>query len=143
MDPKTGHSDDPTQTAFNVAFNTKDNFWTWVSKPGNEYRNTRFIMAMDGFSRLDRKETILQGEKVYSKPSSPLPNFGTGLSWGELPDGAKVVDVGGNVGSVSMVVAKQHPKLKFVVQDLPHVITHTEPVSFALTHLLRFSRVTI
>ena len=78
MDPKTGHSDDPTQTAFNVAFNTKDNFWTWVSKPGNEYHNTRFIMAMKSISKLDREETILQGEKVYSKPSSPLLDLGQG-----------------------------------------------------------------
>lgn len=51
-----------------------------------------------------------------------------GFPWDTVPDGGKVVDVGGNVGSVSLVVAKQYPKLKFVVQDLPHVVGHAATV---------------
>lgn len=63
IDPETSHSDDITKTAFNRAFNTRDDFWTWISKPGHEYRNTRFIMAMHSTSQLERQEAVLEGEK--------------------------------------------------------------------------------
>lgn len=56
-------------------------------------------------------------------------DFRTGFPWKDLPDGAKVVDVGGNVGSVSLVVAKQYPQLKFVVQDRPDVVTRAASVN--------------
>jgi hypothetical protein len=40
LDPTMTDSDKLTETAFNVAFNTTDEFWTWLKRPGNEKRNT-------------------------------------------------------------------------------------------------------
>lgn len=109
LDPTMTDSDKLTETAFNVAFNTTDDFWTWLKRPGNEKRNTRFIMAMNNLSRLDNEQNVLQG-----------------FPWDSLPDGAKVVDVGGGIGSVSMTIAAACPKLNFIVQDRPHVISHAK-----------------
>jgi hypothetical protein len=60
-DPKTGHTDSSTDTAFNIAFSTPDDWWTWLSRPENEFRNIRFVMSMDATSKLD-KDSILEGE---------------------------------------------------------------------------------
>lgn len=85
-DPKTAHSDEPAHTAFNRAFNTTDNYWTWVGQPGNEYRNTRFIVGMSGVSKLDRDENILQGGHIaavlqhITNEDARLP-LGHGARW--------------------------------------------------------------
>ena len=54
--------------------------------------------------------------------------FEIGFPWDSLRDGAKVVDVGGGVGSACMMVATKHPKLNFVIQDRPNVINQAKPV---------------
>ena len=64
LDPTMTDSDKPTETAFNVAFNTADDFWTWLQRPGNEKRNIRFIMAMNNLNRLDNEQNVLQGDRV-------------------------------------------------------------------------------
>lgn len=45
--------------------------------------------------------------------------------WAGLGD-ATVVDVGGSLGSVSRLLATHFPKLRFIVEDLPEVITEAE-----------------
>src|ERR1700760_1207382 len=44
------------------------------------------------------------------------------FDWKSLPANALVVDVGGGVGSVSMILARQCPDLRIVVQDRPGVV---------------------
>ena len=39
------------------------------------------------------------------------------FEWSKLPEGSLVVDVGGGNGSQMMVIAKNTPKLRFMVQD--------------------------
>lgn len=48
-----------------------------------------------------------------------------GFDWGALKKGEIVVDVGGGIGSVTLMLAKAFPHLQFVVQDRPKVITPT------------------
>lgn len=50
------------------------------------------------------------------------PLYWSGFHWESLPKGALVVDVGGGVGTVTSVLAKALPDLKFVIQDRPAVI---------------------
>lgn len=45
-----------------------------------------------------------------------------GYTWGQLPEGSLIVDVGGGLGSQSLVLAKHHPQLRFVVQDREAVV---------------------
>lgn len=47
---------------------------------------------------------------------------GEGYSWGGLPANSLVVDVGGGVGTQTMVLAKAFPQLKFVIQDREGVV---------------------
>lgn len=46
-----------------------------------------------------------------------------GYAWANLPQGSTVVDVGGGVGAQSLTLATHHPHLRFIVQDLPSVVT--------------------
>ena len=39
------------------------------------------------------------------------------------------MDVGGGIGSLSMVLAKAHPDLRIVIQDRPAVVDYGEKVS--------------
>jgi len=45
-----------------------------------------------------------------------------------LPADEVVVDVGSGVGTVSMVIAKQVPQVKFILQDRPAVMEHAKSV---------------
>src|SRR6266446_1689904 len=42
--------------------------------------------------------------------------------WKELGDGATVCDVAGGVGNISLQLAKAHPNLRLILQDLPERI---------------------
>ena len=53
----------------------------------------------------------------------------SGYTWGQLPEGSLVVDVGAGVGSQSLVIAKHHPQLRFVVQDRKAVLRDAIEVS--------------
>ncbi|KAG6894587.1 hypothetical protein C0995_014002 [Termitomyces sp. Mi166 len=86
------NSDDPAKTAFNLAFRTDLPVFSYFSAPGNEKRLHRFNIACEG-----------------------------GFDWKSLSTSV-VVDVGGGIGSQSMVLAKEFPNLSFVIQDLESVI---------------------
>ena len=45
-----------------------------------------------------------------------------GFDWKSLPKNGIVVDVGGGVGSSSLVIARANPDLKVVVQDRSTVL---------------------
>jgi ubiquinone/menaquinone biosynthesis C-methylase UbiE len=51
-----------------------------------------------------------------------------GYAWGQLPEGSLIVDVGGGLGSQSLLLAKYHPQLRFVVQDREAAIRDTVEV---------------
>lgn len=46
----------------------------------------------------------------------------TGYPWSDIPPTSTIVEIGGSEGHVSAAIAKRHPHLSFVVQDLPRVI---------------------
>jgi hypothetical protein len=48
------------------------------------------------------------------------------FAWSSLPEGSTIVDLGGSQGHVSAFVAEAFPKLKFIVQDLPEVISDVD-----------------
>ncbi|KAI0314195.1 S-adenosyl-L-methionine-dependent methyltransferase [Amylostereum chailletii] len=51
-----------------------------------------------------------------------------GFDWKGLKQGALVVDVGGGVGAQSLTLAREHPHLRFVVQDRESVIKNAAAV---------------
>ncbi|KAH9484885.1 4-O-methyltransferase 1 [Psilocybe cubensis] len=103
--PVTANSVETNETAFNTAMDVKTTFWETLAQPDQEYRQRRFDIAMKGVAALESADAIL---KAYD--------------WESLPKDSVVVDVGGGVGATSMVLAKNIPNVKIVVQDQPTVI---------------------
>jgi len=100
LDPEFGHSYEVNTTAFNRAHNVNESLWTWFEARDNGLRLARFGAGMKGVMNMIPPEAILEG-----------------YTWGQLPEGSLIVDVGGGVGAQSFVLANHHPHLRFVVQD--------------------------
>ncbi|KAA1468506.1 O-methyltransferase [Dentipellis sp. KUC8613] len=108
-DPATSHSYEANKTAHSRAFNINLDMFSWFETPGNEYRATRFGHAMNG-----------------SRASMPANAIVEGFDWKGLKEGAVVVDVGGGVGSQSLVLSKHFSHLRFIVQDRALVVLEGE-----------------
>jgi hypothetical protein len=52
-----------------------------------------------------------------------------GFEWSLLKKGDVVVDVGGGIGSITCILAKKYPELRYVVQDLPATVADGVEVS--------------
>ncbi|KAF8468546.1 S-adenosyl-L-methionine-dependent methyltransferase [Gautieria morchelliformis] len=102
---------DPTSSVapFNMALNTKSSIWEWFEQPGNDWRLRRFmaVMTHDG--------SLFQ-DSVFTEA----------IDWKALSNNSVVVDVGGNLGTVTLTLAKTYPHLNYIVQDLPKVIPGAE-----------------
>jgi hypothetical protein len=61
LDPEFGHSYESNKTAFNKAYNVKEELWTWYEAPGNRLHLTRFGAAMAGLKNMNPPEAILEG----------------------------------------------------------------------------------
>ncbi|KAG6916253.1 hypothetical protein DXG01_007710 [Tephrocybe rancida] len=106
-DPATVTSGDPTSAPLSRAFNAGETLWDLHAQDKNRAR--RFNIAMKGIQALQPADAILNA-----------------YDWGKLPPDSTVVDVGGGVGSESLLLARGYPKLDIVIQDLAPVIEHAE-----------------
>lgn len=104
-DPASADSGEVTKTAFNRAFNEELPIWAWFENPDQNLRLRRFGSAMQGVAALQPADAILSA-----------------FDWKALPKDSIVVDVGGGVGTSSLVLAETFPELKIVVQDRPSVV---------------------
>ena len=120
LDPELGHASESNKTAFNKAFNCKDDIWTWAAEPENRSRIPRFSAAQNGLKNMSSPEAILEGSVILRGFCTP-PHISnvefSGYNWGQLTEGSVIVDVGGGIGAQSMLLALHHPHLRFVVQD--------------------------
>ncbi|KZT18736.1 hypothetical protein NEOLEDRAFT_1142978 [Neolentinus lepideus HHB14362 ss-1] len=99
-------SNSPTRSPFNTAFRTEKEFFAWLEEKGNVGRLKRFGCAMTGSGGWED----VGGGGVLAFP------------WDTLPTGSLVVDVGGGIGSTSLLLAKKFENLRFVVQDRVGVV---------------------
>ena len=85
-------------------------------------RETRFGVAMEVTKKTEDPASVLKGlsSRIYFGLSFVLTSC-SGYNWAMIPKGSVVVDVGGGVGTVSMIIAKAHEHLKIIVQDRPAV----------------------
>ncbi|KAK3994347.1 O-methyltransferase-domain-containing protein [Cladorrhinum sp. PSN332] len=93
-------SEEPTETGVNLAYGHDMAFFDFL--PADPARAKRYNLAMKAHGN----SAGYDGKDVVD-----------GYPWGELPENAKVVDVGGNQGYISFAIAEKFPKLRFVVQD--------------------------
>ncbi|KAF7929020.1 hypothetical protein EAE99_004764 [Botrytis elliptica] len=108
-------------TAFGLAFDTKDGLFKYLEQ--SPELMARFVGAMEG---------------VNKDPSQSQKHVITGYPWAELGE-ATVVDVGGSSGFLSVELAKNYPKLNFVVEDYKkNVEQGAAQLSSELTNRVKF-----
>ena len=90
---------EPTQTAFNLSENREGDLFSIVGEDPE-----RVALFADTMSAMGRKEDI---SKDY-----PFGDLGSG----------KLVELGGSRGEVAFKIARTHPSLNIIVQDLAQVV---------------------
>ncbi|KAI5849925.1 O-methyltransferase-domain-containing protein [Tricharina praecox] len=108
---KFGGVEECKTTAFNIAFDTDDNYFTFIQRPEEQHRGK----YLAGMMRYMWKYGGTAGK------SHTAEEVLAGFDWAKL-EGGLVVDVGGSHGSVEAALAPLHKELKFIVQDLPPVV---------------------
>ncbi|KAG5641680.1 hypothetical protein DXG03_004444 [Asterophora parasitica] len=108
-DPLTSKSGDPTAAPVSRAYRTKETYWEINAR--EEHRSRRFNIGMQGVQALQPADAILGA-----------------YDWKDLSAGSVVVDVGGGVGTSSLVLAREFPDFEFVIQDLSVVIEDAQKV---------------
>ncbi|KAJ7829596.1 O-methyltransferase [Mycena olivaceomarginata] len=107
--PDYAHSVKATDSPWNIAAQTDAFLFDCYDRPENAHLKTRFSFAMACSMKLEPPEAVLNGFK-----------------WHDLPQESLVVDLGGGIGSTTLIIAKAVPHLNFVVQDRPTVIKDAE-----------------
>ncbi|KAF8626087.1 hypothetical protein AX15_005085 [Amanita polypyramis BW_CC] len=102
-DPKTAKSQQPEDAPYARALGIKKPLFEYYAQPEQCAKQRKFNIAMRGFVQ-SRKEIL------------------TAYDWQSLPDNSLIVDVGGGIGSIPLVLAQSFGKLRFIIQDHPKVI---------------------
>ncbi|KAF8645329.1 hypothetical protein AX16_007904 [Volvariella volvacea WC 439] len=103
--PSRYASDPAKYNPWSLSMRTDGTIWDWFNSPQGDMARRRFVVAMEGTQKLQPIEKLLSM-----------------FDWKNLAPNSLVVDVGGNVGAVSLILAAEYPHLQIVVQDLPSVI---------------------
>ncbi|KZT74280.1 S-adenosyl-L-methionine-dependent methyltransferase [Daedalea quercina L-15889] len=111
MDPAKTHATAPNQAAFQEALGTDLTFWEWCEQ---DVRQPDGTLQPNSLLKTFTSAMMATGKLVSSSIISDYP-------WAALGP-AKVVDVGGGVGSMCMELAAKFPQLQFVVEDRKPVI---------------------
>ena len=125
LDPDFAHANEANKTALNKTFGFDGDIWSWFEAPENRLRHVRFGAAMSGLKNMSSPSAILEGAVMlynFSEHSLTRNIELEGYSWGKLPEGSLVVDVGGGVGAQTLTLATHHSHLRFLIQDREPVI---------------------
>jgi len=128
-EPEYSLSGNPTKTAFNIAFDTRLGIFEWYEQPDNEERRNTFQAGFESGKIMFNPRQILEGILIEGSCNNPYPRLtvALGFDWNANPNGT-VVDVGGGVGTQSLVLAQEYSGINIVIQDLPSVIKDANKV---------------
>ncbi|KAG6865359.1 hypothetical protein C0991_003211 [Blastosporella zonata] len=90
--------DDPSRPPFGHAFDTDAGYFAWLEGEGGYGRKE---LANNGRLRLERFGKAMSGTNSWETPGAVFHGF----DWRSLPRGSVIVDVGGGIGSSSMLLA--------------------------------------
>lgn len=105
FNPIAGHSEEPSEAAFQQAHRSPLPCYEWLEQPENIASLRKFPNAMRATTHYNSDTAVKQG-----------------FEWDKLPEGSLVVDVAGGIGNLTMALAGTHKHLRYVVQDRPAVI---------------------
>ncbi|KAL9084818.1 MAG: hypothetical protein Q9165_007886 [Trypethelium subeluteriae] len=100
------------KTPFNIAEKTEKGVFDFYTQSGNDKETVRFGNMMKAHG-----ETEGYGSELYVH----------GYDWDSFGE-ATVVDVGAGYGQTSCAIAREFPKLKLIVQDLPKVVAQAASI---------------
>jgi hypothetical protein len=137
LDPSTSHSEDLKATPFTRAFGKGKDIWSWFEEPGNESRLKRFGGVMTSIGSFIPLTHVISGsssnaERVFYYKTNASFHSPEAYDWKSLEKDDLVVDVGGGVGTVTLLLAKSFPHLRYVVQDRPAVVPDGIKVSLVV-----------
>ncbi|KAI0379464.1 S-adenosyl-L-methionine-dependent methyltransferase [Hypomontagnella monticulosa] len=94
-------SEEPNETGFSLANKTDLGMFEFLA------------------TQPERAARFAAGMRLYAqRPDLDVRYLVDAWSWGDLPDGAMVVDVGGSHGEAAIALARAYPSLNLVVQDI-------------------------
>lgn len=67
LDPELAFSQEANDGALNYAFKTKQSVWDWFESKGNEHRQVRLGIAMEGSKQASSPQTIKEGAHRLSR----------------------------------------------------------------------------
>ncbi|EPQ52174.1 S-adenosyl-L-methionine-dependent methyltransferase [Gloeophyllum trabeum ATCC 11539] len=106
LDPHTADSTSVDNAAVTRVTGQKLGMFDWLMQPEQSKYRSIFNNAMVGVEMYNVPEFILHED----------------IGWKNLPAGSVVVDVAAGVGTHSLIVARAHPHLRVIVEDLPATI---------------------
>lgn len=104
---KWDDSEEPDQTAYNLAHHTKLPMFEHIA----QYE-----------SRSQRQAQLMR--TLGQTPGHELKHTVSGYDWNSVE--GVVVDVGGSTGETAIALARAHPHLRIIVEDLPHIVAEGE-----------------
>ncbi|KAI5857804.1 O-methyltransferase-domain-containing protein [Tricharina praecox] len=112
---KYGHTGSRYETAFCVANGLEgEDMFGFMERPDQQWRKKRFAECMQ--YRAKNEEST----SAVNKECDPLLNGS--FDWDAIGEGL-VVDIGGGLGHICASIARNHPKPRFLVQDLASVVS--------------------
>ena len=101
-------SEEPNETGFNIANQTKCIWYEEIGKHPTRAKRTADAMSF-----------------MHGGPGKSVEHLVKNYAWGSAAQG-RLVDVGGSQGSVAIEIARRLPDIQCIVQDLPEVIAGSE-----------------
>ncbi|KAJ7617899.1 O-methyltransferase-domain-containing protein [Roridomyces roridus] len=108
-DPKAGFSNEIIDSPFHRTLGIDVPFHRWFEDPAQHKLRDLFGIAIKGFAEMNPPGTILDA-----------------FPWTSLQEDSVVVDIGGGIGAAALQLARAHPHLRIVVQDLPGVVADAQ-----------------
>ena len=90
---------------------------------------------MHGIGLMQPPEVLTNGELLSLIKGVRFLMVYKALEWGSLPEGSKVVDVGGGVGTSSLRIARAFSNVKCIIQDFPEVCGQAKSVRYFLIYI--------
>ncbi|KAF7373911.1 hypothetical protein MSAN_00603500 [Mycena sanguinolenta] len=106
-DPTTGHSNRGVDSPWNRWLGVDLPLMTWFEQSAQKQVRELFAHAVKGYAAIQPANLTLDA-----------------FPWHNLPKDSVVVDVAGGVGWASLILARAHPHLRFVIEDQAQVVSH-------------------
>jgi hypothetical protein len=90
--------------------------------------NSFYLQGLPPFSLPTSSWTVSTSQLPETFVNFPFSGA-VAFPWDNLPKDSVIIDVAGGVGSASLILARAHPHLRFVIEDQAQVVSHVNQVN--------------